>query len=57
MGHKAIKKHYDTGYIVAIYNKEDLGSCICIGSGFVHDLIAICIKDCKVKVSSIVMKG
>lgn len=57
MGHKAIKKHYNTGYIVAIYNKEDLGSCICIGSGFVHDLIAIGIKDCKVKFSSIVRKG
>lgn len=57
MGHKAIKKHYDTGYIVAIYNKEDLGPCICIGSGLVHDLIAIGIQDCKVKFSSIVRKG
>lgn len=57
MGHKTIKQHYDTGYIVAIYNKEDLGPCICFGSAYVHDLIAISIKDCRVKYSSIVRKG
>lgn len=57
MGHKAIKQHYDTKYIVAIYDTEDLGPCVCIGSAYVHDLIAISIKDCKVKFSSILRKG
>ena len=45
MGFKAIKQHYDIGYIVAIYNEEKYGGdCICIGSGFVHGLIAINIE-------------
>ena len=57
MGHKAIKQHYDTKYIVAIYDTKDLGPCVCIGSAYVHDLIAISIKDCKVKFSSILRKG
>lgn len=58
MGHKAIKQHYDIKHIVAIYNEEKYGgACICIGSGYVHDLIAISIKDCKVKFSSILRKG
>lgn len=31
MGFKAIKQHYDIGYIVAIYNEEKYGGdCICI---------------------------
>jgi len=49
MGFKAIKQHYDIGYIVAIYNEEKYGGdCICIGSGFVHGLIAINIETGKV---------
>ena len=45
MGFKAIKQHYDIGYIVAIYNEEKYGGdCICIGTGFVNGLKAITIE-------------
>lgn len=55
MGFKTIKQHYDIGYIVAIYNEEKYGGdCICIGSGFVHGLIAINIETGKVFYSSLV---
>ncbi|WP_281515301.1 hypothetical protein [Alistipes finegoldii] len=58
MGFKAIKQHYDIGYIVAIYNEEKYGGdCICIGSGFVHGLIAINIETGKVFYSSLVTPG
>lgn len=57
MGFKAIERHYDIKYIVAVYNKEGLGPCVCIGSGYVHDLVAISIKDCKIKYSCIVKPG
>lgn len=57
MGHKVLKEYYDIKYIVAIYNKEGLGPCVCIGSCYVHDLVAISIKDCKIKYSCIVKPG
>ena len=58
MGFKTIKQHYDIGYIVAIYNEEKYGGdCICIGSGFVHGLIAINIETGKVFYSSSVTPG
>ena len=58
MRFKAIKQHYDIGYIVAIYNEEKYGGdCICIGSGFVHGLIAINIETGKVFYSSLVTPG
>lgn len=42
MGFKAIKQHYDIGYIVAIYNEEKYGGdCICIGSGIRLQLLPI----------------
>ena len=48
MGFKAIKQHYDIKHIVAIYNEEKYGGdCICIGSGYVHGLIAINIEPVK----------
>lgn len=58
MGHKAIKQHYDIKHIVAIYNEEKYGgACICIGSGYVHGLIAINIETGKVFYSSLVTPG
>lgn len=58
MGFKAIKQHYGIKHIVAIYNEEKYGGdCICIGSGYVHGLIAINIKTGKVFHSSIVTPG
>lgn len=58
MGFKVIKQHYDIKHIVAIYNEEKYGgACICIGSGYVHGLIAINIETGKVFHSSIVTPG
>ena len=58
MGFKAIKQHYDIKHIVAIYNEEKYGGdCICIGSGYVHGLIAINIETGKVFYSSLVTPG
>ncbi len=58
MGFKAIKQHYDIKHIVAIYNEEKYGgACICIGSGYVHGLIAINIETGKVFYSSLVTPG
>lgn len=58
MEFKAIKQHYDIKYIVAIYNEEKYGGdCICIGSGYVHGLIAINIETGKVFYSSLVTPG
>ena len=57
MGFEAIKQHYDIKHIVAIYNEEKYGGdCICIGSGYVHGLIAINITG-KAFHSSIVTPG
>ena len=58
MGHKAIKQNYDIKHIVAIYNEEKYGgACICIGSGYVHGLIAINIATGKVCFSSLITPG
>ena len=58
MGFKTIKQHYDIKHIVAIYNEEKYGgACICIGSGYVHGLIAINIETGKVFYSSLVTPG
>ena len=58
MGFKAIKQHYDIGYIVAIYNEEKYGGdCYCIGSWFVNGLIAIHIEHSKGFYSSLVHPG
>lgn len=48
MGYKNVKEHYDIKHIVAIHNKERYGGpCICIGSPYIHDIIAIRIKDAR----------
>lgn len=58
MGFQAVKKYYDIKHIVAVYDKRDFGGpCICIGSAYVHDLIAIRITDGKIFYSSIVRRG
>lgn len=51
MGWKNLKEHYGIGHIVQVVEKTKEfgrgadGVCICIGSGYVHDLIAIQLSD------------
>ena len=49
MGYKNVKEHYDIGHIVAVYDEEIYGGpCICIGSGYIYDIIVVRIRDAKV---------
>jgi hypothetical protein len=49
MGYKNVQEHYDIKHIVEVCNKSEFGGpCICIGSGYIHDIIVIRIKDAKV---------
>lgn len=58
MGFQAVKKYYDIKHIVAVYDKREFGGpCICIGSAYVRDLIAIRIADTKIFYSNIVRRG